>query len=182
MKKKNIYIFIITLLSSVSIINAQQWQRSVGIENKGVEHKVDLKNVSKSEITIFNPFSHIESAADRGIDSDTNSASIDLRSFRFKQLYEDSNVFIVPSDPYEYSTKQGTYRYDPTIGKIAFAPNKDIAVESEDIYFDVQDRPSKLKSNDSSVEESLHQTSKITMRFSLSTRDYIIVNANPIQH
>ena len=114
-----------------------------------------------------------------------NKSYLDLKTFRFKRMDETTGKFVFTSDPYEISSSQGTYNYNPMTGLVSFNPSSSVAtsVTSDVVYFDIKNKPTTVVgSEDISVEVFRSNTTKITLNFGDSgSKKYIIVNANPVQ-
>lgn len=171
------YLLIIgCLLLSAPLAFAQQTH--LGVAYTPTTPGKIVANVATSGVTIFIPFPE-EATTERH--RALSNRNIDPTSFRFLKLHEDVNSLLPLSNPYEYATNQGTYRYDPLLGKVSFAPNSDINIEEEDIYFEVKYTDTSRNANNISG-ESESMTSKVTMRFTRLAERFIIINANPIKY
>ncbi|WP_413511880.1 hypothetical protein [Myroides odoratus] len=149
------------------------------VYNQSTAQEKIVDNVSTSGKTIFIPFPEGEITTERR--NALSNHNIDLSSFKFMKLHEDLNRLLPPSNPYEYATSQGTYSYEPTLGKVSFSPNSNISIAEEDIYFEVKYMDTDRNGTPISG-ESKSMISKVTMKFTRLWEKFIIVNANPIKY
>lgn len=146
--------------------------------------EVTLNNISRFESTSFDPLqnsagynTNIYDPLNKPIGEKSN---LDLTSFRFRRLDIATGQFIPTSDPYEISSDQGTYYFNPQTGVITFVPSSTVTVATERVYFDIKNKKTSV-GDDLSADIYRSATSSVTLNFSNSTnKNYIIVNANPI--
>lgn len=150
---------------------------------------VSLNKVSRSESTTFDPLVNAVGFNTNVYDPSHapvgNKEYLDLKTFRFKRMDETTGKFIFTSDPYEISTAQGTYSYNPMTGLISFVPSSNVPanIKSDAVYFDIKNKPTTVVgAEDISAEMFRSNTTKVTLNFGdVGNRKYIIVNANPVQ-